>query len=566
MTNGRDAYRLLTRHFFVSLFDFGILSDAGTESFKRVLLGAAAVAMALGLLLVRMYLSKYASLAHSTPLLYQQALSADHAFLIAVPMWLVAVSVVLVGHSLFPDETDFRVLMVQPISRGVVFAAKLTALLQFVALIVIGAHASLFPLLSVTLINPQATTPFVAGLAAHWLASAGASACAAFMIVAVQGALILFVPRAGLVTIAAAIRSALLFLLVVALPLVARLPAIAAEYAAGASWFVWVPPAWFESIERALLGDVAHGRLAVLAAATMIFAAAISALTYFVVYRRFDRLTVRPGSGRRSRPRRWMVRNYPAARAVRIAIARFTAITLRRSVLHQGIIVAFLAAGLGVVVNALLMADAPHWIAMTTRQREALFWTMVWSMFAWITIAVPSVRLGLSVPIEPRANWVFRMSEEPARRVAAIDAAVLSVWGIGVAMPMLVLLPGICLIGGLRVILVAGVASIFGSLVTEVQMRDWTSIPLTSSYIPGKGFVPQMFLKGFGTFVIVPTFATASVRIALAAPVIGAIIVSLMAVSAWLLLRRRRQHASGVALTFEDQLPMDVSPLRLNGD
>ena len=42
---------VLTRHFFTSLFDFGILSDEGAESLKRVLLGVLALAIAGGLLL-----------------------------------------------------------------------------------------------------------------------------------------------------------------------------------------------------------------------------------------------------------------------------------------------------------------------------------------------------------------------------------------------------------------------------------------------------------------------------------------------------------------------------------
>ena len=53
---------VLVRHFFTSLFDFGFLSDEGTESLKRALLGSLAVAIALGLLLTRMFMKKYALL------------------------------------------------------------------------------------------------------------------------------------------------------------------------------------------------------------------------------------------------------------------------------------------------------------------------------------------------------------------------------------------------------------------------------------------------------------------------------------------------------------------------
>ena len=52
----------------------------------------------------------------------------------------------LVGHSLFPDETDFRVLMALPVPHHLVFGAKLLALGLFVGLFVTAAHAALLPL------------------------------------------------------------------------------------------------------------------------------------------------------------------------------------------------------------------------------------------------------------------------------------------------------------------------------------------------------------------------------------------------------------------------------------
>ena len=58
-------------------------------------------------------------------------------------MWFVAGAVALVGHSLFPDQTDFRILMAEPLSRLTIFASKLASLLLFVGLFVAGTHISL---------------------------------------------------------------------------------------------------------------------------------------------------------------------------------------------------------------------------------------------------------------------------------------------------------------------------------------------------------------------------------------------------------------------------------------
>ena len=91
------AAALLTRHFYRSLFDFGFLSDAGAESFKKLsLLGISAVAMAVGLLLWCVFLSANMSVcrAMAAPADYQREITVDHAFLMAVPMWVVAFAVV----------------------------------------------------------------------------------------------------------------------------------------------------------------------------------------------------------------------------------------------------------------------------------------------------------------------------------------------------------------------------------------------------------------------------------------------------------------------------------------
>ena len=132
---------VLTRHFFTSLFDFGILSDEGAESLKRVLLGVLALAIAGGLLLTRVFMAKYGMLAEAPPEAYAREVVADHAFLMALPMWIVAGAMSLVGQSLFPDETDFRILMAEPLSRSVVFGAKLAALLLFGGLFVVGSQS-----------------------------------------------------------------------------------------------------------------------------------------------------------------------------------------------------------------------------------------------------------------------------------------------------------------------------------------------------------------------------------------------------------------------------------------
>ena len=542
---------VLARHFFNTLFDFGFLSDAGAESFKRLLLGVAAVACAIGLLLVRVFVGKYANLAGAPIDRYVAAATADHAFLIALQMWVVATAVALVGHSLFPDERDFRILMAEPVGRSEIFGAKLAALLVFAALFAIGAYVALFPLFGLTLFGSGASGGPLPALAAYSVASLVADLFAAVAVVALHGVLVLIAPRQRLVAIGAGVRSLLLGLLVLAVPLIVRLPGSADAWTHGAWWLTWTPPAWFTSVERWLLGDSVRFALALRALTATAAAAIIAATSYVLLYRRFDRVILRP----RPRPvgpsdNRRRIAN--GRRPVRRAVLAFVRATLERSVLHQGIVLSLMAAGGGLVVNGLVSRD-PRGL-------------LLWAPFALIIIGVPAVRLALSVPIEPRANWIFRMTDDRDDHADVVGAGVRTVFTLGVAIPIALIAPFQAAWFGWQALLLAGVESLIGWLLVEWLMRDWRRVPFTCAYVPGKGFVPQMFVRGLGAFIVFTSAGAVLLALSLRRPPAAAIVWCVLAIAGVMLLRRRRRLAVETNLTFEDELPTDVNPLRLNVD
>ena len=108
---------------------------------------------------------------------------------------------------------------------------------------------------------------------------------------AIHGLLVLFASRSRLLVFSGAVRSVLIGGLVLALPLVVRLPAAADAFAAGGWWLTWAPPAWFAGLERWLLGDTTRAALAAQAVAATIGAGVIAVLAGLSLYRRFDRVT-----------------------------------------------------------------------------------------------------------------------------------------------------------------------------------------------------------------------------------------------------------------------------------
>jgi hypothetical protein len=552
---------VLTRHFFASLFDFGFLSADGAETLKRAMLGSLAVALAIGGFLIRVFGEKYSVLAAGS-VEYHLAVMADHAFLMAVPMWFVAAAIGLVGESLFPNQTDFRILMAEPLSRPTIFGAKLAALLLFGGLFVAGTHLALAPLAALTMFR---TGTFAISAAAFAVSSALASLFAALAIVAAHGGLVLFAPRGRLVAVSAAVRSVTIGVLVLSLPLLLRLPAAGRAFAADAEWLRLAPPAWFVGLERWLLGDARFSALAALAAIGTVSVLLVSVASYVLLYRRFDRVTLQPAVSRRADASDRSLARWSGRAPVRHAIGRFIAITIRRSPLHQGLVVGLLAAAGGFVLNSLLSASGWH-DAIETRQTRALIKTLLWAPMTMVFLAVPAMRLAMWVPLDLRSNWVFRMTEDEGGRAEVAAANLRAVLGLAVAIPIALIGPLQWWVLGPSAIRILIVELSIGWLLVEWTMAGWQRIPFTCSYLPGKGFVPHMFVKGFASFVFFSVASVLVLRGSLAAPVAAIIFAAIFSGTAGVLSVVRARHAREATLIFEDELPTDISPLRLNID
>jgi hypothetical protein len=556
---------VLTRHFFTSLFDFGILSEDGAESLKKVMLGGLALAISLGLVLTRVYMYKYGGLGSADAEVYARAVVADHAFLIAVSMWLVAAAMALVGQSLFPDETDFRILMVEPLQRSEVFGAKLAALALFAGLIIAGSHLALVPLTTLTLLPAAKSGTFLVTGVTFVASSLAASVFAALAVVALHGLLVLLAARSRLLLFSGVVRIALIGGLVLALPLLARLPATAGAFESGAWWLPWAPPAWFAALARGLLGEPGRGALAALAVGASLGAGTIAVVAYVRLYRRFDRITFHAPAP--DRPPRFAapLAGWAGADPVRRAVRRFVSLTIRRSLLHQGLVVGLLTAAGSLVLNGLLEAN---WTAARpdVDARGGLAIVLLVAPMTMMFFAVPAIRLALSIPHELRANWIFRMTEDVDGRAEVAEASVRAVLALGVGVPIAIFAPLQWWAIGPGASAVWPVEAAIGWMYAEQLMRRWERVPFTCAYLPGKGFVPQMCVRGFAAFVLF-TFMSGlmvrgSVRHTGAAVTITVLLCGIAAIRR----RRRAAHARETDLTFEDQLPNDVTALRLYGD
>jgi len=524
--------KLLARHFFGALFDLGFLTREGADGFIRVVIGVVAVIITLGLWLTRMYSIVYAPPGGAIdPAPYVGAVNANTMTAIGLPMWIAAFVTVLISHSLVPDETDYRVLMALPITQAFIFRAKLLALAMFCALFIAGSLLGLTVLVIVISASRFAPNAMAVSVAAYWAVGTLGCLFSVFAIVSVNGLLTMLVPRSRVHGVTATVKSAMLAALMLAIPSVLALPAQAKAFAAQSASLYLLPPAWFVGIERILFGGAdAHtaalGRIGLSAFASV---AAIAATSYLVLYRRFDRVMLKAVEVPRRRSR-W-----------RGTIGDFTLATLRRSSLHQGVLVAVSALGITLAVNRVNGQTATYAVLGA-----------VWLLMFFIGFAT---RAAIALPIDQRANWVFRMSESDATRASQLSAVTRLMRQTTVLFPVVVMAPLEWRLFGARAIPALAMNVVCGLLWVEVLLRGWSRIPFTSSYIPGKQFIAQTIVVGLGTLTLGVTIVGAMALAAARSNVFFVIMSALLGAIAFLLRRTRLSLWHHGALEFDDQVP-----------
>ena len=565
----------LTTHFFRGLFDFGMLSDAGSDAFRRVLIGIVAVTLSFGLLLTRTYLSKYAALSEKyhdwgtgyqlnrEP--YQLAVLGDSALVIALPMLIVGVVVILVSNALFPDDIDGRVLLSLPVSKRVVFTSKALAVMVFASIFALSAHVAMIPLVILMWNSRWADQGLSAQLVAHALASLGASIVTALAIMAVAGVLSISAPRTRLHVASIAFRGVALCGLLLSIPLAFRLPTMGALIARESPVFYLVPPIWFLGVEQLFLGKTTPYflRLAQIAAVAGVVSFAVTVGSYLCLYQRFERVIFRSVTAGDTSRRPWaeFFRYQRARKLANAAIGPFIRATLTRSPLHQGVVVIITACGAALVLNSFVS----NWHARPLSNADgSMMATVIWAPFALVFAMNVAVRAALLLPFELRANWIFRMTEDEATRAEEVGAVVRTLFLLAVVLPLAILFPVEWAALGRGAIHCTAIALLCGLLLAELQMAEWRRIPFTCSYAPSKQSVWLTMLIGVAAFMAFTTIGSRLVSYSINHSVGWLAVMTVLGAVLLYLRRQRLWFSRRAAFMFEDVLPNEVEPLKLS--
>jgi hypothetical protein len=156
--------------------------------------------------------------------------------------------------------------------------------------------------------------------------------------------------------------------------------------------------------------------------------------------------------------------------------------SLARSRSHRLLMAIYLGAALALVASALVPVAIRDGLAgFATPGIELVSAPLVIGFFALV-----GMRVAIAIPIEPKANWLFRL-REPSDRVAAMSGVRTAgtLWGVWPAFVH------------------ASICALMGWLLVEILLMGLDKLPFTCTYFPGTsriGTLWPLYLSGFMTY------------------------------------------------------------------
>lgn len=521
--------RLLSRTVFRRLFENDLFTSPTAASGGLVWLLAALATP--GVMMSGQQFYFYAHARTFSPDRLDRIMFVSQAFHVDFAMAMAGLMTMLVWTSLTPDRRDALVLGPLPVTPGEQARARLLALLQFVAMFAAAVAlptAVVFTFVTVGEAGPAEVVARMTGHAAATLLGAG---FVFFALVALQLLLAASVTPRVVAAATLPLQLAALLGLIGAVSFTGRLAdALLGAEPLASAWVAWNPAAWFVGVYRWLAGD-SREAFAALAARGALAVGGVVALVLVVYPLAYRRCLTNAIAGHGSRTRwtdvalRWWLRVLgPWLRTpLERHLAGFLAATLTRSHAHRFLVASYVGVA---IVFALPLAGRLLGPADSTVERYA--WFSVPLGLLWWTAA--AVRVAMMVPVEPRANWAFQLTE-PVDKVRTLSTAVAVLHGT-TTLPLAVafgVASGVA--GGATLgVAVATVIVAAGVALAEALTLTLRTVPCTCTYRPG-----QLRLR-----MLWPVYALAWIGLAYATPnlalwALGDWTRSLGVVAAWLM-------------------------------
>jgi len=550
-------FRVLYRQFLFQMVDLELLSASAQGDISK-LLGQFA-----GLLVFFSFALTFGALIFDRsklrPAQLQSALWNMEHFLISTTMLVVGLFAVLSWDSTFPDRRDVLVLAPLPIRARTLFFAKVAAAASALGLTVIAMHC--FAGLAWPFHFVPKSGNGLRSLAAYWVTMFSAGAFDFCSVLGIQGIAAQLLPRRHFLRLSAFLQMAAFCLFVSSYFMEPSLVTPQAFAAPRNQWALdWLPSYWFFGFFHQLNGSmqpelVALARRAWIGLGVSVFGTAIAyALSYFRTLRKIvEEPDIVPGSG----GVHWLP---PFGNLLETGIVQFSIRTLARSRQHRVMLAFFVGIGFALLVFV-IKSPGPK-AAAQGAEIPLLFATV-----AMMCITVVGTRVVFSMPINLRANWIFRVTQVSQSReyMAAIRRplfvlAVAPVWILSAAL-LFSIWPWQLAADHLVVL------GLLGATVAYVCLAAFRKIPFTCSYLPGKSYLHMAFLTA--TFLMLLTirgvvFESAALRDGTSyTAMVASLAVAVLAARWWAVSRANEEDA---VVQFEEVPAPALQTLGLNRD
>lgn len=402
---------------------------AGDAEAGEVDLGVGVIVILLampGLLVSLLMLEKYSSLirflAGQGAFDPFQATIPDEYLFIVLSVAVTAAAALWRWDTIFLDRRDYSNLVPLPLSLGAIFFANLCAILALTAVFAIVANAASLVLFPIAVVGSRPSLAlFLRFAAGHAAAVFAASVFSFFAVFALAGLLTALLPPSSLRRVSLAIRFVLMVILLVLLATSLTVPDWLKRLPVrNAHRLAVLPPVSFLGVARAVWVGANDRSTADMAGAAML-AVAVSLLTavlaYAVSFRRsFMRLPELKDARPMPRISSFLSRpafspNLALRSSARRACCRFVSRSLLRSPAHLQTLLCFLAVGL-VISAEMFAAGSSGFSAGHTTVPPAEFLSVPFILGYCILVGI---RFAFEIPLDLRANWIFRLWLDPDR-------------------------------------------------------------------------------------------------------------------------------------------------------
>jgi hypothetical protein len=559
----REQFHVLYREFLFRMVDLEVLSAEGDikqllGQFGSILIYFGAMA-ALG--------AAFFDPRHMTARAAAASLWGTQHFLIDTTMLVMGLFAVLSWDSTFLDRRDVLVLAPLPVRPRTIFLAKTAALGAALGLTTAALNG--LPGITWGLMHfapaHSGLLGAVRAVAGYWIAALAGAAfvfCAVLTVQGTAGQL----PRRWYLRLSAVLQIAVFCLILGTYFLEPRLSNPQAFAAArNQHALAWLPSYWYLGLFHLLNGDATPGVAATAWRAVVgLLVTALGASTAYLLayFRSLRKIVEEPDIVPGARGGMWLPR-FGNSRDT--AVVQFSIRTVVRSRQHRIILSFYLGIGFAILILLTRIGAGPRPHPAAFEQPVPLSVPLLLASVLMLTFWVAGTRAVFALPLELRANWIFRiipiggvpeclrtgrrallaLSVVPLCAVSAVAYIWLGPWRAAVEHVL--------------------VLALLGVILCEVSLQNFQKLPFTCSYLPGKS---RMHMAVMGVMPLL-SFSVMGVawesRVLNHPPRYAAMIAVLSAVA--LLARWRAQRlakSDDASMRFEEAMPPAVQTLGLS--